>query len=149
MEIRTILVPTDFSEDAETAVASAVELARIFKARLALLHAYHLDIPPVYAGWGGDFVNTQEVFDAIRGSAEASLDALQKKIASQGVEVEGRVVMEHASQAILDEAERLQADLIVMGTRGLTGLKHVVLGSTAERIVRLAPCPVLTVKSSS
>jgi nucleotide-binding universal stress UspA family protein len=57
--------------------------------------------------------------------------------------------MEYASRAILDEAERLLADLIVMGTRGLTGLEHLVLGSTAERVIRLARCPVMTVRTKS
>jgi nucleotide-binding universal stress UspA family protein len=57
--------------------------------------------------------------------------------------------MDHASRAILEEAERMLADLIVMGTRGLTGLEHLVLGSTAERVLRLAHCPVLTVKTKS
>jgi nucleotide-binding universal stress UspA family protein len=53
------------------------------------------------------------------------------------------------SDAILDVAREIDADLIVMGTRGLTGLKHVLLGSVAERTLRLAPCSVLTVKSES
>ena len=75
--------------------------------------------------------------------------ALVKDVAEEGTDVEGRAVMDYASRAILDEAERLPADLIVMGTRGLTGLKHVLVGSTAERIVRLAACPVLTVKAKS
>lgn len=54
---------------------------------------------------------------------------------------------EPATTAIVEEAQRIGADLIVMGTRGHTGLKHVVLGSVAERVVRTAPCPVLTVKA--
>ena len=56
-------------------------------------------------------------------------------------------VCEPAAPAIVAQAESLPADLVVMGTRGHTGLKHVVLGSVAERVVRTAPCPVLTVKA--
>jgi nucleotide-binding universal stress UspA family protein len=75
------------------------------------------------------------------------MEQLVKEVAAKGVEVEGRVVMEHASTAIVEEASQLPADLIVIGTRGLTGLDHLLLGSTAERVLRLAHCPVVTVKA--
>ena len=65
------------------------------------------------------------------------------------MEAESEVVAEAPSFAIQEAAQRTSADLIVIGTRGLTGLKHVLLGSTAERTVRLAPCPVLTVKAEN
>ena len=77
------------------------------------------------------------------------MNRLVEDVAAKGVDVSGRVSMDHASRAILEEAERMLADLIVMGTRGLTGLEHLVLGSTAERVLRLAHCPVLTVKTKS
>lgn len=147
MNIKTILVPTDFSSDAEAALETAVDFAKAFSAKLTLVHAYNVDIPPAYGGIGGAVVLPQPIFDSLREAATASMDALLADIAKQGVSAEGRVVMGRASQVILDETERANADLVVIGTRGLTGLKHVVLGSTAERIVRLAHCPVVTVKS--
>jgi nucleotide-binding universal stress UspA family protein len=149
MKIRIILVATDFSDDANAALEAASELAKLCGSELKLLHAYHVDIPAIYGRFGGDFVIPQNILEPIRQAAEASIQALVEGEAAKGTDVRGRAVMEHASRAILDEAERLPADLIVMGTRGLTGLKHVLVGSTAERVVRLATCPVLTVKAKS
>ena len=70
-----------------------------------------------------------------------------KSVTNRGIAASGHVVADPAAPAIAHAAEELHADLIVMGTRGLSGLKHVVLGSVAERTVRLAPCPVMTVKA--
>ena len=147
MQIRTILVPTDFSPDATAALDLAVDLARRFDARIELFHAYHLEVPPFYAGLGGDFTTPFDIVEPIRKEAEGAMEKLVADVGARGVETKGRVVMERAAAAIVDEAERLGADLVVLGTRGLTGLDHMLLGSTAERVVRLAPCPVLTVKA--
>lgn len=147
MQIKTILVATDFSPDADAAIDLAVEFARTFDAKLELYHAYHVEIPPIYAGFGGDFSRPEDILEPIREGAEATMNELVEKVAARGVDVRGRVALEHASRGILDEAERVLADLIIMGSRGLTGLPHLVLGSTAERVIRLAKCPVLTVKS--
>ena len=147
MQIKTILAATDFSSDADAALEMAIEFAKVFDAKLELFHAYHVEIPPIYAGFGGDFTRPQDILEPIREGAEDSMNKLVESVAARGVEVRGRVEMEHASRAILAEAERLLADLIVMGTRGLTGIEHLVLGSTAEKVIRLAHCPVLTVKT--
>lgn len=149
MEIKTILVATDFSDDAKSATDFAADLARSLGSRLRLLHAYHIDLPAIYASYSGDFVIPNDILEPARQAAETSLGNLIKNLAGNDLDVQGRTVMEHPVQAILDEAERLPADLIVLGTRGLTGIKHVLLGSTAERIVRLATRPVITVKSGS
>ncbi len=147
MQIKTILVATDFSKDADTAIETAIELAKTFDAKLELFHAYHVEIPPSYAGFGGDFSRPEDFLQTIHEGAEAAMNRLVEGVAEKGLDVRGRVAMDRASVAILDEADRLLADLIVMGTRGLTGLEHLVLGSTAARVIRLAPCPVLTVKT--
>ena len=149
MQIKTILVATDFSNDADAAVEAAIDLAKAFDSKLELFHAYHVEIPPIYAGFGGDFTRPEDILGPIREGAEATMNQLVEEVAAKGVTVHGRISMDHASRAILDEAERVLADLIVIGTRGLTGLEHFVLGSTAERVLRLANCPVLTVKSKS
>ena len=149
MQIKTILVATDFSSDAEAAVETAIELAKAFDAKLELFHAYHVEIPPIYAGFGGDFTRPEDILGPIREGAEATMNRLVEDVAAKGVPVQGRIAMDHASRAILEEAERVLADLIVIGTRGLTGLEHFVLGSTAERVLRLAHCPVMTVKAKS
>ncbi len=149
MQIKTILVATDFSSDADAAIEMAIEFALAFDSKLELFHAYHVEIPPIYAGFGGDFTRPEDILEPIREGAEATMNKLVEEVAARGLDVRGRVAMDHASRAILDEAERLLADLIVMGTRGLSGLDHLVLGSTAERVIRLAHCPVMTVKTKS
>jgi nucleotide-binding universal stress UspA family protein len=147
MKVAHILVATDFSDDAKAALETALSFAKAFGSKLHLVHSYHLEVPAIYGGFAGDFAIPQDVLEPIRQGAKAALDDLLGELAGRGVEVDGRVVMDYPSHAILEEADRVAADLIVMGTRGLTGLKHVLVGSTAERIVRLAHCPVLTVKS--
>jgi nucleotide-binding universal stress UspA family protein len=149
MQIKTILVATDFSDDADTAIETAIEFAKEFGSKLVLFHAFHVEIPPTYAGFGGDFARPEDILQPIREGAEGAMNRLVEDVAARGVDVRGRVAMEHASRAILEEADRVLADLIVMGTRGLTGIEHLVLGSTAERVIRLAQCPVLTVKTKS
>jgi len=148
MQYKKILVPTDFSAHADHAVATALALAEKFDAGVHLVHAYGLEVPPSYiAGDATAFFNPQDILDPMRESAVEMIESQVKEATAQGVEVDGTVIMGHASQVILDEAERLPADLIIMGTRGLTGFKHALLGSTAERVVRMAHCPVMTVKA--
>jgi nucleotide-binding universal stress UspA family protein len=148
MNVNTILVPTDFSADAAEAVKTASELAKQFSARVVLLHAYNVVIP-LASPMAGAYMLPDGFYEGLRAHANSLVDAAARKLAEAGIDATGVAVSETASVAIVAEAERLPADLIVMGTRGLTGLKHVVLGSVAERVLRTAPCPVLTVKADS
>ena len=143
MQIRSILVPTDFSESAARALEHAVSWAKTFRARIHLLHAYQV---PIQIGVGEPVPLPQEFFDQMRDRAQRRLDDLAAKLSSDGIDVQTHLALEAASPAIVQAAEELGVDLIVMGTRGLTGMKHVLLGSVAERTVRLSPCPVMTVK---
>jgi nucleotide-binding universal stress UspA family protein len=145
MIVNTILVPTDFSADAEKALSTATELAKLFGAKIVVLHAYHVDIP-VVSPMAGGYALPQGFYEDLRCQATAQVEKLAKEAATEGIEATGIALQEPAAVVIAAQAESLPADLIVMGTRGLTGLKHVVLGSVAERVVRTAPCPVLTVK---
>jgi nucleotide-binding universal stress UspA family protein len=83
-----------------------------------------------------------------RAAARKKLDATVAVLYSDGVEAKTHLTEVPAAPAIADLAREIAADLVVIGTRGHTGLKHVLLGSVAERTLRLAPCPVLTVKSA-
>jgi nucleotide-binding universal stress UspA family protein len=83
----------------------------------------------------------------VKTEAQQSLDRYAETLRSRGVEVESMVREGYPATVIEEEAERCNADLIVIGTRGLSGLKHLLLGSIAERVVQKAPCPVLTVKT--
>lgn len=149
MKIETILVATDFSEDAAAALDAAIELTRRFDAKLELLHVYQLDYYYSASSVGGGIVLPGTFRDDIRKAMEARLKELSHQVAEQGVKVNVRAIQGTPSQAIIDEAERLGADLIVMGTRGQSGLMHVLMGSVAERTVRAAHCPVLSVKADS
>lgn len=145
MQIRKILVPVDFSADADHAVEVATGLAKTFGARLLLLHAYHL---PAQLAMPDQVMIPQEYWDGIRDAAMRKLEEYRAQAGKAGVEADVELVAQAPSYAIQEIAETSGADLIVMGTRGHTGLKHVLLGSTAERTVRLSPCPVMTVKAA-
>lgn len=146
MKVGTILVPTDFSPDADRAVETAGELAELFGAKVVVMHAYHVTIP-MATPMAGPYVLPEGFYAEIREQATAHVAKIAAELAAKGIEATGVAISEPASLAVVSQAESLPADLIVMGTRGLTGLKHVVLGSVAERVVRMAPCPVLTVKA--
>ena len=141
--IGVILAPMDFSSHSDTALDRAVDLAKAFGAKIHLLHSYAV---PVQGVMPYDFAVPDGVWDGIREAAESKLEELRQTVVSEGLEASGEVSPVIPSEAILAVAREVDADLIVMGTHGHTGLKHALLGSVAERTVRLAPCSVLTVK---
>ncbi|HMB53004.1 MAG TPA: universal stress protein [Thermoanaerobaculia bacterium] len=143
--IRTLLVPTDFSPQAEEAarVAEALLCAGGEPAKLILLHAFHLPIE--YTAYGPIPTSTHYMRDA-GADAEARLDEAAEKLRREGLEVEVVAQEGYAPEVIVDAAERHAVDLIAMGTHGRTGLAHLLLGSTAERVVQHAGCPVMTVR---
>lgn len=135
-----ILAATDFSETAEAALEWASELARLQGARLELIHA--VTVPPVMSG----FVAPGPLFDEeVRAAALARLGETAVRLRQTGAEVATHLAIGTPSQVILHRAGELPAAAIVMGTRGLTGLRHLLLGSTTERVMHRAPCPVLSV----
>ena len=143
IEIRRILVPIDFSAHARAVLEWAAHLARAHGSALVLLHAYHL--PVEFQQLEATYL-PPEFWSSVRGEAQASLDRTADELRGQGFEVEAVVKEGYPATVIEEEATRLGVDLIVIGTRGLSGLKHLLLGSIAERVVQRAPCPVLTVK---
>jgi universal stress protein A len=143
--MRTILVPVDFSDDSTAAVDAAVDLARTLGSKLRVLHVFHRPAA-IYAPYGG----IQPVMPDLAEIPEAATRCLElelEKVRAAGVEAEGEVREGLPSDAIVAAAEEWGADLIAMGTRGHTGLEHVLLGSVAERTLHRAPCPVLTVRA--
>jgi len=148
MKIQTILVPTDFSPDGRAALVKAKEFARAFGSRIVILHAYRVDLPMSTPELGGGFLLPDQFYEDLRASATRQVEALAAATVKDGIKAEGLAVEDRPATAIVDAAKRLPADLIVMGTRGLTGLAHVVLGSVADRVLREASCPVLTVKAT-
>jgi nucleotide-binding universal stress UspA family protein len=145
VKIQTILVPTDFSPDAGKALEWAVDLAKQFGATVHLLHAYQIVIDTQLPL---DTPSVKSLWDQVRTAAEQQVERLRGQTAAKGVACQSHVLAQAPSLAAVETAKKIGADLIVMGTRGNTGLKHVLLGSVAERTVRHAHCPVLTVKAA-
>jgi nucleotide-binding universal stress UspA family protein len=138
-----LLVPTDFSAFADQALDYAIRLARTFNARLTLLHIIQ-PVPMAGVDMGVALPETylQELEEAVQGSME---DALAR-VTAAGLTGERVVLYGVPFQEIVETAKARQVDIIVMGTHGRTGLMHVLLGSVAEKVVRLAPCSVLVVR---
>ncbi len=145
LQIRQILVPVDFSEHSARALDVALSLAQTFAARIQLLHCYPIQLGGI-SPYG--LVLPESLDREVREAAERRLAEWRDKVSAAGVEVDASVTPIFAAEAIPSQAEAIGADLIVMGTRGLSGLRHVLLGSVAERTLRTAPCPVLTVKAA-
>jgi nucleotide-binding universal stress UspA family protein len=144
--IAKILVPVDFSEHASAALERAVDLGRRFGARLCLLHAYELPGPAMTEY---QISIPEPLAEQVRAAASTRLEALRERVLAEGLDVTCELVRGAAADAVAKLAASLEADLVVMGTRGTTGLQHLLLGSVAERTVRTAPCPVLTVKADA
>jgi len=142
--IRTIVAATDFSDAAAAAVSWAAAIAGPIGARIELVHALSLPLP------AADMVRPGTNFlDQLERAAKGTLGDEVAKLRAQGLDVTPQLRIGQPSQVIVDLALALPADLVVVGTRGLTGLKHLLLGSTAQRVVHHAPCPVLTVHPDS
>ncbi|HVS03648.1 MAG TPA: universal stress protein [Thermoanaerobaculia bacterium] len=143
--VRTILVPTDFSADAERAaqVARSVLAPVEAGARLVLLHAYHLPVEYTAYGTIPTGLSFQQDVAAV---AEERLAEIAGALRRDGLEVTVMSREGYPPEAIVQAAREVGADLVAMGSHGRTGLRHLLLGSTAERVVQHAPCPVLTVR---
>jgi nucleotide-binding universal stress UspA family protein len=144
MTMQHILVPVDFSGSAEQALAYAIGLARKLSARLTLLHVIH--IMPMGVVDGTDLPDSyiQELDAAV----QDRMEAYRQRVQDAGLAGAVLVVPGVPFQSIVDTARDQQVDLIVMGTQGRTGLAHAFLGSVAEKVVRLAPCPVLVTRGT-
>lgn len=139
--IKKILVPVDFSECSDEAMLYAAMLARRLNARVVLVHV----IQPFTYGMTETF-NLVDHYTALKTIAGPLLDQARKRLSKQGVSVDTDLLSGPAHHKILQKAGRAKADLIVMGTHGRTGVEHFLMGSVAEKVVRLSPCPVLTVR---
>jgi len=140
LKLKSILVPIDFSKISQKALEYAVPIAKHFGARITLLHAIE---PPPYSV-DLTYVPMGEGFP-IR-PMKKELDALAKNTIEPQLLKEVIVRVGMAFEVITNVARDCKADLIVITTHGHTGLKHVFMGSTAERVVRHAPCPVFVVR---
>jgi nucleotide-binding universal stress UspA family protein len=144
LDIRSILVPIDFSPNAETVLEWAAHLAEEHDCPLVLLHAYHL--PVDFQQLEGAYL-PPDFWAQVKNDATANLEKHAQALRARGLRVESVLREGYPASVIEEEAKERNVDLIVIGTRGHTGLKHLLLGSVAERVVQKAPCAVLTVKA--
>jgi nucleotide-binding universal stress UspA family protein len=140
--ITRILVPTDFSATADAALEYAFVLAERFGASLQLLHV--LDDPFVADGMAAE-AYISEAPTLRTAMLKDARERLHHRAAARPA-IETEVLFGHGARTIAEYAAERGVDLIVMGTHGRTGFAHLLLGSVAERLVRTAPCPVLTVR---
>ena len=142
--VNSILVPIDFSAGSEKALASAVPLAHRFGAKLTLLHVVEPAGTP-------DFDTSFPLLldeDKLKGASRDRLEQIVKDGQVDPKLIEKTLVrFGRAFNEIVHAAKTLKVDLIIISTHGYTGLKHALLGSTTERVVRHASCPVLVVRS--
>ena len=140
MKYEQILVPTDFSADAGHALEHAIALAQQFQGRLTLLHVIYLYLPDSAAA-GFPAYTAQ-----LKRDADQQLQGPRSRVEEAGVPHEAFTELGVPADKIVEVAKDRQVDLIVMGTQGRTGLPHLLLGSVAERVARLAPCPVMVTR---
>jgi nucleotide-binding universal stress UspA family protein len=146
MLLRQILVATDFSEPSDAAMAYGRELARAFGAQLTVLHVTDNVAARAYGADGFVFADTDLQRD-VEAAAQRQLDAQISDEDRSQLRAAGVVLTASSIAAtIADFAQEIKADLIVMGTHGRGAVAHLLMGSVAERVVRTAPCPVLTVR---
>lgn len=146
-EMNKILVPVDFSACSKTALDYAANLARRFGATLHLLHVWEPPryiIPEVLVQVPGEA--SQTLADFARSEAGKEMETFLTGLQDEEFEVKGRLESGDPTDCILRLAADEDYSLIVMATHGRTGLSHLFLGSVAEKVVRRAACPVLTIR---
>jgi len=144
INLQHILVPVDFSPLSKKAVLYAARLAQRFGAQIDLLHVVEPEIPPAFDGY---MIAAPAISNGAAANCAPRMKTLVNSVRTSGVaKVESKIRMGLAAFEIVEAAKELDVDLIVIATHGYTGWKHFAIGSTAERVVRAAPCPVLVVR---
>jgi universal stress protein A len=148
MAIKRVLVPVDFSGDSLNALAYARDLVKPFNAEVVLVHV----VEPIYYAAPADMYmtspNLASIIDEQQRLAAQQLERIAGNLEKKGHRVRTVLKTGSPAQVIIDTAQRTGTDLIVMATHGHTGLAHLFMGSVAEKVVRAAACPVLTVRST-
>jgi nucleotide-binding universal stress UspA family protein len=144
LPFKKVLCPTDFSAPSCEAVSAASEVARMFSAPLVLVHVVQ-PLPAAAAAASGYPIDVEALESALVKHATQQLHEFARTHVAKDVRTVVRAVRGSVAAQILDVASDEGVDLIVISTHGETGLRHVLLGSVAEKVVRTAACPVLTV----
>lgn len=148
--MKTILVPFDFSEEAENAFEFAKELAAITQAHLKLLHV--IEIPSAQnfntmgeVGLGGDDINNIFVIELVE-KRKKQIKAIEEENKDKAYKFSTKMIFGNPYAGISNEVAEIKADLIIMGSKGSSGLEELLIGSNTEKVVRHATCPVITIK---
>ena len=144
LPLKKIVCPTDFSEPAGKGIDIASELAEQFSAELLLVHVIEY-FPNMHAGIAPPYMTS--VLKEMQATAESLLDKIRKERIPKDIPVRIFVIQGKASNAIVDLANKENADIIVIPTHGESGWEQFVFGSVTEKVVRFAECPVLTIRS--
>jgi universal stress protein A len=143
-KITRIVVPVDFSAHSEYALEHAAALAKTFGAYVELVHV--VEDPFAHGGWASEMYlpDITQIRQDAMGDAARQLECTRKAIVDRSIPVVTTVRMGRPAPTIVEHADAVSADLIVMGTHGRTGFARMLIGSVAEQVVRSARCPVLT-----
>jgi universal stress protein A len=141
--LQKILVPTDFSDLSQQALEFALSLADRFRAKLYLMHVWEL---PMTGSLLPPEPYPESVLTEEQTAGEEHLTKVANELKASGFNVEPVFVLGKPYMEIVKAATDLDVDLIVLASHGRSGISHLLLGSVAEKVVRLAPCPVFTVK---
>jgi nucleotide-binding universal stress UspA family protein len=139
---KKVLVATDFAESSRAAADVGLELARTFHVPLVLVHSY---LVPTYVYTGVPFIPVKDYLQSYEEAARELLEKERARLEGKGVEVTAVLRNGVAWEEILSTAQRSEAGLIVVGTHGRRGLPRALLGSVAEKVVRMSTVPVLTI----
>jgi nucleotide-binding universal stress UspA family protein len=142
--LQKILVPTDFSEFSQRSLEFALALAEEFRAKLYLIHVWEL---PMTSSLLPAEPYPQSVMTEEQTAGAEHLTKITNELRASGFDAEPVFVFGKPYMEIVKAAEDFGVDLIVLASHGRTGISHLLLGSVAEKVVRLAPCPVFTVKA--
>jgi nucleotide-binding universal stress UspA family protein len=140
--LKKIVCPTDFSEGSFRALAEASELALQFGAEIYLVHIIELLPPTTDPG-------LPSLQQELHEESEETLRKIAEPLTAKGVRTQTAIADGDAATEIVHMAQELAADLIVIATHGNTGWRHLAFGSVTEKVVRLATCPVLTIRMMS
>jgi len=148
LRLRRILVPIDFSEHSKKTISYAMNLASRYNAMVQLLHVFQISdyviTPFARRKQHADQVKSQ--IDSAEQEARESLSAFEQQFLNRGIKIEAYLRVGYPFDEIVAMADHFNVDLIVIGSHGCSRMTRLLVGSTAERVVEHAPCPVLVVK---
>ncbi len=144
VQVEKILAPVDFSECSEHALDYALALAQLFEAELVLLHVVELPFLPSYSMAGVPDLSLP--VEQLEETGRQRMEKMLEECRESYPRVEADIRTGAPFVEVIDFARENEMDLVVMGTHGRSGLKELLIGSVAEKVVRKAPCPVLTVR---